>query len=82
MHYCSMSRRLLFRGLPATPPDDMQAVVAGRAEWEELALRIADALGLGISYISRSSATPTERIYMWGENCQYDFLITLQIPFK
>ena len=34
------------------------------------------------SYISQSSVTPTECIYMWGENCQYDFLITLQISFK
>ena len=33
------------------------------------------------SYMSQSSATPTERIYMWGENYN-DFLITLPKPLN
>ena len=33
------------------------------------------------TYISRSSATPNQRMYMWGENAHNDFLITLQVSF-
>jgi hypothetical protein len=38
-------------------------------------------LGHYYSYISRSSAPPKGRMYMWGDTDRSDFLITLQISF-